>query len=442
MSQFQSIGEVIAALRRRALLILVVTFLGCLASIYYALGQSKSFEATAIVQIEDAQVPDQLAGALAANTDAARRIRLIEQRLMARDNLVRVMEKFTLFSDDPMMTMTERLGRMRDAVRIQQLVTQPQSFAPGANAPSGLMITVELEDPQKAADVANELMQLVIDQSRTRSVARARDTFDFFAAEDARVGAEIEALEGRIAEFKRRNAEQLPSGVSELRSQLSSLRATDLNLDQQILTIETSSERTREDVRDRQISALQEQKALIAVRITEIEALIQGAPEVEREFNRLEREMSKLQEQYDVITRRKAEAELGQLLEDRQATDRFEALETALPPEFSVSGSRKKLALMGGFVSLLAGLGAAFLIEVMKPVIRTEAQMERILGIQPVVAIPVVTTGRDRSSGGLKLMAKLLAIFALFGLGLRLLWARSPVLAEFAERFLPRLVRN
>lgn len=442
MMQFQSIGEVLEALRRRALLILVVTFLGCLASLHYAMGQAKAYEATAVVQIEDAQVPDQLAGALAANSDAARRIRLIEQRLMARDNLVRVMEKHALFADDPAMAMTERVGRMRDAVRIQQLVSQTPSFSAGGNAPSGLMITVQLGDPQKAADVANELMQSVIDQSRTRSVNRARDTFGFFAAEEARVGAEIEALEGRIAEFKRNNAEQLPSGVADLRTQLSSLRATDLDLDQQVLTIQTSSDRTREDVRLRQVAALQEQKALIAERIAEIESLIQGAPEVEREFNRLEREMTGLQEQYEVITRRKAEAELGQMLEARQATDRFEPLETALPPDYSVSRSRKKLAMVGGVVSILAGLAAAYLAEALNPVIRTAAQMERVLGIQPVVAIPVVATRQDRRSGGLKLMAKILAILAVFGIGLRILLERSSVLAEFVERLLPRLIRN
>lgn len=442
MMQFQSIGEVLAALRRRALLIIVVTFLGCFGSLYYALGQSKVYEATAVVQIEDAQVPDQLAGALATNTDAARRIRLIEQRLMARDNLVRVMEKHVLFADNPAMTMTERVGWMRDAVRIQQLVSQAQTFAPGGNAPSGLMITVRLDDPDKAANVANELMQLVIEQSRSRSVSRARDTFDFFATEEARVGAEIEDLEGRMAAFKRKNAEQLPSGVVDLRTQRSTLRATDLDLDQQILTIETSSDRTRDDVRLRQIAALQEQKALIASRITEIERLILGAPEVEREFNRLEREMTMLREQYEVITRRKAEAELGQMLENRQATDRFEALETALPPEFPVSRSRKKLALMGGVASVLAGLAAAFVVETMNPVIRSAAQMERMLGIQPVVAIPVVTTRQDRSRGGLKVLAKLAAIFALAGLGLRLIWERSPVLAGFAERFLPRAIRH
>jgi tyrosine-protein kinase Etk/Wzc len=152
--------------------------------------------------------------------------------------------------------------------------------------------------------------------------------------------------------------------------------------------------------------------------------------------------MTRLQELYEVTTRRKAEAELGRALEDRQATDRFEVLETALPPQYAVSGSRKKIAVVGAVVSLLAGLGLAFAVELMNPVIRNPAQMERALGVQPVVSIPRVSTRRDRRIGGLRVIGKVVAVVALIAAGLRLIWDRVPVLAELAGRFLPRLIRN
>jgi tyrosine-protein kinase Etk/Wzc len=236
MNQFQSVEEIVSALMRRAVMILAITFLGCVVSVYYALSQPKSYQATAVVQIEDAQVPDQLAGASLTDDDAARRVRLIEQRLMARDNLVRLMDQYDLFSEDPTMTVNQRVNGMRSAARIQEIRTPVPGYGAGGVAPSGLMITVELNDPDKAALVANELMAMVIEQSRDRSVSRARDTVDFFAEEETRVSTEIEALDARIAGFKRDNAEQLPAGMGDLRTQLSSLRETELNLDQQILT--------------------------------------------------------------------------------------------------------------------------------------------------------------------------------------------------------------
>ena len=441
MNQFQTFDEVFSALKRRAWLIILIAFVGCVLSLNYAISQSKTFEATAVVQIEDARLPDQLAGASAAAEDSARRVRLIEQRLMARDNLVRIMEKHDLFSDDPAMTINERIFNMREAARIEQIVDATQAFAPGGNTPSGLLITVRLGDPQKAADLANELMYSVIDQSRDRSVGRARDTLDFFISEEARVGREIDAMEERVAIFKSANSEQLPAGVSDLRDQLSSLRESDLELDQQILTLETSSDRQREEVKAASVALLKEQKLLVAERISQLQVLIAGAPEVERELSAMERQLTQLQEQYNVITRRKAEAEMGQALEDRQQMDRFEVLETALVPEYPVSRSRKKTAIMGAVASLIVGIAVAFAAELFNPAIRNAAQMERVLGIQPVVAIPQVQSRKDRTRRGLGIFGWIAGLAGMLYAAYRLIGNAIPW-SELLGRILPRLART
>ncbi|MGH1412295.1 MAG: GumC family protein [Pelagimonas sp.] len=438
MNQFQSFDEILSALRRRASIILSITFVGCMLSLYFALSQVKVYEATAVVQIEDARVPDQLAGATAQAEDSGHRVRLIEQRLMSRDNLVRIMEKHKLFINDLSITMNERIHLMRQAARIEQIVNSAQPYAPGANVPSGLLITVRLDDPVKAAALANELMYSVIDQSRDRSVGRARDTLEFFATEEARVKSEIEKLEAEIAEFKSENAEALPAGVVDLRSQLLTLRETVLELEREILTLRTNSARQREGVTEQQINLLQEEKLLIVERITQFQAQLAAAPEVERKLNNLERQMTQLQEQYSVITRRKAEAELGQMLEDRQQTDRFEVLETALEPEFPVSRSRKKTAVMGGVASLIMGVAIAFVVELLNPAIRSAAQMERALGIQPVVSIPHVAARQSRTGRGLRLFgwlaAGLAAVWGLFALVGGKIPAMTPLLDRFTQR--------
>ncbi|WP_425097880.1 GumC family protein [Tropicibacter sp. S64] len=440
MNQFQSFDEIKSALKRRAWLIVLITFVGCVLSLNYAISQIKTYEATAVVQIEDARVPDQLAGANAAE-DAARRVRLIEQRLMARDNLIRIMDKHDLFADDPEMSVNERIFHMREAASIEQIVDPSQIYAAGGNSPSGLLITVRLDDPQKAADLANELMYSVIDQSRDRSVSRARDTLDFFIAEENRVGNEIAAMEEQLAAFKSANSDQLPAGVADLRDQLATLRDAALDLDQQIVTIETTSDRQREGVKAANIQLLQEQKLLVTERITQIQAQIAGAPEVERALSGMERELTRLQDQYSVITRRKAEAEMGQALEDRQQMDRFEVLETALVPEHSVTRSRKKTAIMGAVASLIVGIAAAFVAELMNPAIRSAAQMERMLGIQPVVAIPTVTTRHDRTRRGLSVFGWVLGLIAMLYAAARLI-GNSIGWGELMGRFLPRLARS
>ncbi|WP_226624016.1 GumC family protein [Alloyangia pacifica] len=434
MNQFQSFSEVLLAVRRRLGLIALIFLVGTAISVFFALNQPKLYEATAVLQIEDAQVaPNPTSTSSAADT-ASRRVQLIEQRIMSRDNLMRIMQEYQLFMDDPEMPMNQRVSQMRESASIQEIRANPNVYMP-QNAPSGLMITVLLDDPQKAADVANELMHSVIDLSRSRSETRARDALAFFEAEEARVETEIEAMDARIAEFKKQNSEALPSGLTAMRDQLGTLEDNKLQLDRDIVAMQANSARQREDVQTRQLALLQEQKQLIAMRIDGIEDTIRRAPEVERELSGLERERTQLQDQYSVITRRKADAEMGQMLEDRQQSDRFEVLETALVPEVSASQSRRKLVAAGAVASLIAGLITAFGAEMMNPALRSAAQMERVLGVQPVVAIPTVKSRGPRRGTGLGLTALLLALAGgLFG-ALRLMGDRLPLI----DRFLPRV---
>ena len=441
MNQFQSIGEVLSALKRRALLILLVTVLGSAASVWLALNQIKVYEATAVVQIEEGQMPDSLAGASAQNQDGSRRVRLIEQRLMSRDNLLALMEEHGLFDGDTGMSVGQRLFRMREAVSIQEIRTNSNSFAAQQEMPSGLRISVVLPDPQKAADVANEMMYQVINQSRDRSLSSARDTLAFFESEEARVETEIEAMEAKIATFKRENAEALPSGTGALRSQLTTLEDSQLALARDIVEMEGNSTRQREEVLARQLGLMREQQSLIEQRISDINETLLQAPEVERELSALERDLERLKDQYSVITRRKADAEMGQMLEDRQQTDRFEVLETALVPEFSASSGRKKIVLAGVVASVLAGVVIAFVAELMNPAIRSAAQMERVLGLQPVVSIPVVEARRDRRSRQLRSVTAVGLLAALM-LGLYRLFTDILPWQGLLDRFLPRMARS
>ncbi|MFZ5963196.1 chain-length determining protein [Thalassococcus sp. BH17M4-6] len=438
MNQFQSFSEVMAALRRRKAMILFIVIIGSVLSVLNALGMTKMYEATAVVQIEEARIPDAMAGTSGEAEDASLRLRLIEQRLMARDNVVAIMDKHGIYADQPDMSLNERVAALREAVRIVEIRDDSPSWQRGAA--SGLYITAQVNNPQKAADLANELALSLVEQSARRAESRVRETFDFFVDESERVEADIVAIEDRIASFKQENAEVLPEGIAALRVEGSSLREAALRLEQEIITLQSNADRQREEVLERQVALLEEQKALIAERLTQIDAQIRRAPEVERALGTLERELTRLQEQYTVITRRKAEAEMGQMLEDRAQSDRFEILETALVPEFSVSRSRKRTALMGAVASIIVAVGAAFLIELRNPAIRNSAQMERVLGMQPVVSIPQIRSRGDVRKRRIALGATLLTIGLAVFAAVRFLGEKFWQLG--LDRILPRLTQS
>jgi hypothetical protein len=80
-------------------------------------------------------------------------------------------------------------------------------------------------------------------------------------------------------------------------------------------------------------------------------------PEVERALAAFQRQLDQLQGQYDVVTRRLAEADTARKLEERQQAERFALLERAVVPEQPVSGGRRTMA-GGGAGQPDAGAGA------------------------------------------------------------------------------------
>lgn len=418
MLYFQSFEEVFSAIKRRLGLIILITFVGCVISVAVALSKVPVYNAIAVVQIEDAQVAgtNTSVGSMVdnrASLDARRTIQLIEQRVMSRGSLVEIMDKYDLFTDIPGMTLSMRLDAMRRSVSVEA-IGSGESWQPVQSA-SGMVITANLSDPQKAADVANEILDRVMQEARSRSVDRAQLELTFFNGEEARIREEIAAAEKVIADFKSANAEVLPTNISVLQGELTTLNSTLLTLRQQILSLESNSARTRAEALQREVGLLQDQINLIEARTAEINALLVRAPAIERELASLQRELTQLNEQFTVISRRKADAEMSQSLEEQRQLARFEVLERAIVPVYAVSRSKRSIAMMGGVASGMLALGVAFVLEMLNPPIRNAAQMERVLGVRPVISVPVLETS-DTASKGKKRKGWKIALGALIAL--------------------------
>ena len=422
MSAIQSMPDLMRLLHRRLWLIALVGVIGAILSVLIALSQPKVFQATAVIQIESPQVGSDLAGQTIA-TDANHRLQLIEQRLMARDNLVKVIERHGLFANVHNMPLAEKVHQLRISVRITPITVGIPGMGP-ATTPSGLSVTVNLNDPVKAAEVANDFVETVITQNRERRMDLVRETLDFFSTEEARVSAQIAEVEGVIADFKRANGASLPSSITPVREELRTLNETLLALDQQIIALETESTRQRQEVFARQIGQLTDQRALVSARIAANEAALAAAPRVERELGALTRNLTQLQDQLSTITTNRVEAEMASVLESRQQQERFEILETAIPPEFPVSASRKKLAIAGALASLVLGLALVITLELLNPAIRSAAQLEKELEITPVVTIPVVRLRHERRRRALRIAGTVLAVLLVVPLVLRLVQDR------------------
>lgn len=410
MDRFQSLGEVLSMLRRRALLWVSVIAIGVVISLFYTLSLPREYETFATIQIEQPTIQTGETSRGSLNADMLQKLQIVEQRVMARDNLLAIIDKFGLYRNAGLSDL-QKVDLLRRAAGVQH-ITNPQLRWRQDISPSALLVSVRMTDPVLAANVANELVNNVLATEAESRAARVRETLDFFDGEERRIGGAITTLEAQIAEFKRQNAVILPGGVESLRTRLTDLEEIALEVQRQILSLQDGGQAEAGTIRGQRVARLREEAALYELEISEIEAEIAETPRLEQEFSKLERELSKLEDQYQAVTVGKAQAEMNQMLEASSQSDSFAVLEEALPPDWPIAPSRKKILAMGGLLSGAIALSLVFLAEMRSPVIWTRGQLERQLRLRAVAAIPVITTPKQKRKALMGRVVKIGAVIA------------------------------
>lgn len=403
MGPIQTFEDLLGLARRRFWVIFLVTVIGTLFAAFYAKTRPDMFESAAVLQVEMPMVTEG-GQAAATSVNVMQLLTSIEQRLTTRDNLIALIERHALFADAPGMSVDDKVDVMRRSIRFQS-VTGP------TGALSALIISAQAGQAENAARVANDLAQSVLDLGAEGKRATAEASFEFFKEQESRLWEQMIALEAEIATYRDANRSSLP-GVREARQDEiaeldTSLRALEQEInglqseEAQIRALESlraTDRRRLEDIGLR-LSVLVAQRAPVAARRAELEATLGDTAEVERALSGYERQLRQLQDQYTIASQRMAEAETAQSLAARQQTERFALLERAITPEYAMDSGAKKTAIAGLIGSLGLAIVLAFALDLLNPVIRTAAQMERELNLRPIVSIPEVQRRSRRPLG-------------------------------------------
>ncbi|MCC5969961.1 MAG: hypothetical protein JJU15_08420 [Pararhodobacter sp.] len=400
MGPIQSIPELLSLLRRRAALILLISVLGTLAGILVAINTERLYSSTAVIQV----INPSIAGGDSAANSLARRIQTIEQQLMSRENLLALADRFALFEDSDL-SLNEQVTLLRESISIQSIAAAQTGFANDGSI-SGLVITAYADDPGLAADISNELADFLLAQSMASRQQSAQAALRFFEMEESRLQELIDQQDDRIAAFETANESYLPGAQQLLREDLRRLEESRLEIERDVVqlrselnALDATSGRTvtqrRVTLLNDEIARRDEESALLDARIANIRSLVVRAPEIERELAAMERTMTQLQSQLTSAAERRREAELGLRIEDDQQSVRFVLLEAALVPEHAVSTGRRKVVTVWVMAGILLGMGLAFALELMNPVLRTADQMERALQLRPVISIPYALSDAD-----------------------------------------------
>jgi uncharacterized protein involved in exopolysaccharide biosynthesis len=409
MGPFASFADARAAVWRQAWLMLLVLALGLPAAYWYAKTRPSEYEAVAVVQIEAPEVAEAAVGGGGAAMLGNAQIDAIQQSLTSRDSLLGLADEFGLFAEIESETL--RLAMMRGSITLTEIIDPTQAWRPDVQ-PSGVILRVRLGEAQAAADLANALARRLVAAATARATERTAATLEFLVAEEARVAAQIAAIEGQIADFRATNLASLPEGVTAQRERRTSLEEDIVALERRAIEAAGTADRLRPEEAERQRNLLEEERRLLVAALDEVEMALAAAPAVERELGALERRLGQLESELSVVTARRTEAAMNQTLQTQERTGRFSVLEPAVVPEFAVSPSRRNIAIAGGVAVGFLALGLALARELLEPSIRSAAQLRRQLGVEPLVVIPRLTTRPGRRRRRFALLGGLAALLA------------------------------
>lgn len=175
------------------------------------------------------------------------------------------------------------------------------------------------------------------------------------------------------------------------------------------------------DIRKRLAQILSERTA-IEKTLVGLAASIAATPSNETVLNSLQRDHQNLQAQYDSAVARLAEASTGQQIELLLKGERLSLIESAVPPQKAQGPSQRIFLLISAMASMLLGLGAILIPELLNRHIRRPAELISRLQIVPYITLPYV----ERRSRGHDWIARQLVLASTrLGFGGRSNWVKS-----------------
>ncbi len=239
----KTLSDYLSIAWRRKFLILIPFFLILLVTVATVFLLPPVYKSTGTILIESQQIPSELIQST-VTTFADERIQVIKQRIMTSQQLLGIIKKFGLYSDEiKSKVRSDIIEDMRNRIVIDRLSANIGSQKKrGSSALIAFTVSFEHSRPQVAQRVANELVTLFLDENIRTRTARAEETSDFLKKESDRLGQQIAEMDAQIANYKQENEGSLPDSLPLNLQRVVTLRSTLLKFDGELSTLKERKE--------------------------------------------------------------------------------------------------------------------------------------------------------------------------------------------------------
>jgi len=200
-------AEYVAMLRRRWLLIVILTVVGGPLAYGVACILPTKYKSQTTVLVEQPTVSVDIVKPV-DTTDIGQRLASMQQQILSRTRLEPVIRQFGLYPKDiDRLPMEELVARLQKVIEVTPI--QPMAETRSRELP-GFYVNVSLNDPHAAQQVCTSITSMFIEESLRLSQQHSEATTQFLTQQLADAKANLDAQDGKLAAFKSRYIGSLP----------------------------------------------------------------------------------------------------------------------------------------------------------------------------------------------------------------------------------------
>ncbi len=207
-----TLQDLVAGLKRRRRAFLITAAGVAALSLAVAMLIPATYRSSATVLIQDQEVPPEFVRTTVSSI-VEERLQVISQQVMTRPVLLGIIEEFDLYPKErARLTVDETVERFRKNIKLTTINADVRDRRDDRRRSGAVafQLSYESQSPQAAQRVVNKLVSLYLNENLRSRQQRATETAAFLGEEADRLAARISEIENRLADFKSKNAGQLP----------------------------------------------------------------------------------------------------------------------------------------------------------------------------------------------------------------------------------------
>jgi polysaccharide chain length determinant protein (PEP-CTERM system associated) len=200
--------QIIRLIIRKRWFLLIPFCLSLMAGAVYSIFVVRIYTAETLILVESQRVPHDYVRSVVAG-DIESRVSTIQQQILSRTNLSKIIEDFNLFNtpEASKLYLEEKIASLRRRITVKVTRSRRRSDT------DSFTISFKDANPEIAMKVTNAIATSFIDENLKVREEQVVGTSNFLAGELESIRTQLEALEEQFKNFKKNNMGELPEQI-------------------------------------------------------------------------------------------------------------------------------------------------------------------------------------------------------------------------------------